>query len=299
MINITSYNEIGGDAGVPKARWARFIVVVILSMCIFVILTNMIAAEHRVTEEVQQQMSELDRIAAEVYEAAKQKKWTDMREDIEQLQVWIPQIKYEGITDVEGMNALTEAALYTESRLNEVQLSPHDVIVAAARLRLAVDALTHPHQPMWLQYYKWFKQGEQQMEASLKLNNPNKFGEAVQQVKEKYEMIRPAVQINRESEVVVKMDSLLHYLQQTSNSESYNYQQLKNAITAYVQTYNEIFQRESTDTYIPLQRNDLPYAGMISFGGVIITVLAVAGWRIYRYERKVGFVPVKKRTRDY
>lgn len=277
----------------------RIVVAVIAVMLFTLHFAVTAAADHEVTKEVQQQLNKLDETADEMYEAAKNNAWDQTREHIGQLKEWIPQIKYEGITDIEGMNALTEAALSAEYTLNQVQLSGQEVMVAAARLRLAADALTHPHQPMWLQYFKWFQEGAEQMETALQINNPVKFAESVKQVQGYYDIVRPSMLINRDRELIVRMDSLLHYLQQVSQNDTYNKEELSNVIMEYKSTANELFERTSQDTYTEFRPTAFPIGGMITFGAFILAVLAVAGWRIYRYEKLTGFVPVKRKTRDY
>lgn len=263
------------------------------------IVCSMAAAEHDVTQEVQQQLNRLDQAADAMYESARNKAWDETREHIGQLKDRIPQIQYEGITDIEGMNALTEAALSAEYSLNQVKLSGEEVIIEAARLRLAVDALAHPHQPMWLQHYKWFQEGAEQMEAALEINNPAKFEESIHQVLKHYHIVRPSILINRERELVVKMDSILKYLQQAPQNASYNRKQLENVVSEYKNTIKEIFERNSQDAYTDFSLNPVPPGGLIIFSSFILAVLAVAGWRIYQYERKAGFVPVKRKTRDF
>lgn len=296
-IIITSLG-LGGELAVGKWRLNRLVVTVVIGVMLWGCFTTFVAAHHEVSEDVQKKMNKLDEAAEQMYESAKARSWDKTREHIVQMREWIPQVHYDEVS-IEGMNALTESALAAEYSLNRVRINEQEVITAAARLRLAADALTHPHQPMWLEYYKWFEQGAEELGEALKHNNPAKFKEAISQIDQYYEMIKPSVLINRESEIAVKMDSLLGYLRKVASQDTYNREQLTGIITEYKSTVDEMFQRTSQDTYTEFVSNDFPLGGTLAFAAVIIAVLAIAGWRIYRYETKAGFVPVKRKTREY
>ena len=96
----------------------------------------------------------MNQIADEMYKQTMDGQVTEARNKLMQMSDQIPKIHFEGITSVEGLNALTETITRAKRVYNAADYSPEEGQVAVAKIRLATDALSHKNQPMWLQYYK-------------------------------------------------------------------------------------------------------------------------------------------------
>lgn len=263
----------------------------------FALITSEAAASELVDND--NQLQALHETSQQMYEQAKANEWAEAREQMKQIRALLPQLDYDGLTGIEGMNALAEATLSAEQTLNRVRLSESEAMAAVGRLRLATDALTHSNQPMWLQYYKWFEQDVNQMQQAL---DDQSFMEEqqklIKQLQLHYYMVKPAMLISRKTNLVHQFDSILNYLHEASAKSQLTTESMSGLMPQMKLTIDQMFGKESKDAYTGQDYQPVPLSSVIALALVIIAVLSVAAWRIYRYERKLGFVPVRQNTRD-
>jgi sporulation protein YpjB len=125
---------------------------------------------------------------------------------------------FEGLTSVEGVNALSAVIMDLKSAMAAVEASPQRWEAAAARLRLAANSLNHPRQPMWLQYYKLVREDLNDMEQSAAAGDLKSWKAALARLQSRYDNIRPAVIISRPPEAVNTFDSWLSFAQGSTTS---------------------------------------------------------------------------------
>ncbi|SET51734.1 sporulation protein YpjB [Paenibacillus sp. NFR01] len=118
---------------------------------------------------------------------------------------------FEGLTSVEGINALSAVILELKSTMASAQISPEKWEASAAKLRLAANSLNHPQQPMWQQYYKVIREDLSALGKSAAAGDLSGWKTAVAQLKSRYDTIRPAVIISSKPETVQAFDSWLSY----------------------------------------------------------------------------------------
>lgn len=182
-------------------------------------------------------------------------------------------IQFKGLVSTEGVEALLESLIQAQQSLNAISISKQDITKTAVKMRLAVDALTHPNQPMWLQYYKVLKEDGQAWQKAVAANDQALIDVALKRLIFHYEIIRPALFISRQPSEVNKMDSYLKYLLTDPHAD--DGQQLEMLL-------NELFQRSAPTTYVELaspQEHSVLWTSLI--GGIIIAVLGYVAWRKY------------------
>lgn len=101
----------------------------------------------------------------------------------------------------------------TRETINRVKLSPEAWVETSARLRLAVNSLTHKRDALWQQYYKVMSSSLQDMGKARSGGDRTGFKEALQSLQANYEMIRPAALIQRDAADVNKFESWLSYME--------------------------------------------------------------------------------------
>lgn len=117
------------------------------------------------------------------------------------------------MTSVDGIHALAECIMDTRETINRVKLSPEAWVETSARLRLAVNSLTHKRDALWQQYYKVMSSSLQDMGKARSAGNRTGFKEALQSLQANYELIRPAALIQRDAADVNKFESWLSYME--------------------------------------------------------------------------------------
>lgn len=193
---------------------------------------------------------------------------------------------FDGLTSVEGVNALSTVIMDLNSTLSAAQISPEKWEAAAARLRLAANSLNHPRQPMWLQYYKVIREDLNDMEQSAAVSDLEGWKTAVSRLQNRYDNIRPAVQISRPAEVVNAFDSWLSYAAGIpSSSQAIERTRLLEIISYGQDAVRVMFGKERDEPALSLPLTQQEYGGWGLLAGMfILAALAYAGYRKYRGE---------------
>lgn len=216
-------------------------------------------------------LATINTLADQVYDHAVAGEAEEARAGILQISEQVTSIRYEGITSVEGIEAFTDVIIRAKAEFTAAQYIVNKGIVIAAELKLAVDALLNPDQPMWLQYYKVLKDDGLKLAAALGDEVAEKT--QLQQLLDHYGIIRSAVVISREPDEVQKMDSFLTFLQT---------EPLDSALHHYKEILDELFFRKSSTAYLAVDSNtQLLYSSSV-ISLFIVSVLTYVGWRKFK-----------------
>lgn len=232
--------------------------------------------DEKLNETEYKKMEKLNVTTEQFYTNVNEGKLEEARAGIVELNEKVTDINFHGAASPEGVKALMETMIAAKQALTPVKPSKNEAMVSAAKVRLAVDALTHPKNPMWLHYYKILKEDGIQLANAFEKQEKEPIDQALSQIMKHYEIIRPAVLINRESSEVIKMDSYLKYLQNEPNHS---------AIDQFDAMLNELFHHKSSTAYLDIeQQQQNPFVWTAAIGAIIVSVLGYVGWRKYQYE---------------
>ncbi|NQX64862.1 hypothetical protein HQN90_01860 [Paenibacillus alba] len=243
------------------------------------------------TDQIQR-VEFLNQITDEMYKQTMDGQVVEARNKLQQISDQIPKIHFEGITSVEGLNALTETITQAKRVYNAAQYSSDEGQVAVAKLRLATDALTHKNQPMWLQYHKVLQNDALLLTQDIKSNKQAEaltdFGKMSQHIA----IIHPALLISREASSVEKLDSVLVFLHKNISEKPMAARQLESGLTHLNQVLDELFlKNKDAIAFVPITDPRQPIIWSLGIGLIIVSVLSYAGWRMYQSGR--SFVTVK------
>jgi sporulation protein YpjB len=232
-------------------------------------------------------MEKLNILAEKFYTDVNESKLEEARADIIELNEQVTHIHFQGAASPEGIEALMETLITAKQVFTAVKPSMNEAVFSAAKVRLAVDALTHPKNPMWLHYYKILIEDGKVLSSALEMQEQEKMNHALNQIMNHYEVIRPAMLINREPAEVLKVDSYLKYLKTEPNLS---------AMSHYDGLMSELFHRKASTAYLELERQQQnPIFWAMTVGAIIVSALVYVGWRKYQYERNHFFAKKQKK----
>ncbi|TDF99369.1 sporulation protein YpjB [Paenibacillus piri] len=246
------------------------------------------------TQEQLQKVELLNQTADDMYDKVMKGDVTGGRNALQQIGEQLTQIRYEGLTTVEGMNALTETVTDAKRVFNAVRFSPIEGQVSAAKIRLAADALTHTAQPMWLQYYKILQNDLDQLDQTAKQQKKTDMQQTEQQFEQHLSVIHPSLLISSNPSDVEKLDSLTRYLSGQVRSDQDTFKQVINILPTVRQHLDKLFMKREATAYLPIVDDQNPILWILAIGSFIIAALGFAGWRLAKKDG--GLVSVKKPT---
>ncbi|TMV51248.1 sporulation protein [Paenibacillus mesophilus] len=237
------------------------------------------------TPEQLKQVGQLNAAADEMYRYVMDGAIDKARDKLEEIGSQMTGIRFEGITSVEGVGALSESIVLAKRVFQSVHFSQEEGQAAAAKIRLATDALTHANQPMWLQYYKGMKESAYRLEQGVLKRDKKEAAAGLEQLQLRYATIRPSLLISRPASQVEKMDSLLTFFRSQLSQPEIDLKQTGGALEHLRQELDELFGRRDRSAYVPIVERQVPASSILLFGSIIIVVLAYAAWRIFEFER--------------
>lgn len=218
------------------------------------------------SQEQLQKADLLNRTADDMYQKLLQGEVEDSRIVLQQLTDQISQIRYEGLTSAEGMTALTQTVTDAQRIFGLAKVQPEDRQIAAAKVRLAADALTHPTQPLWLQYYDRLQDDVTGVEQAAKSQRQSDLQSASSRLEHNYSIVQPSLVIGRMPSDVEKMDSLVAFVRSQSLLQGEPFDDVLNAVPAMRQMLDKLFMRQATTAYLPYPEPQNPILWTLTFG---------------------------------
>jgi sporulation protein YpjB len=227
---------------------------------------------------------QLERSAEALYGYVVDGNVAKVRQESEEISRIFVSASFEGLTSVEGINALSAVIIDLKAAIAGAQISPERWESAAARLRLAANSLNHPRQPMWIHYYKLLREDLNAMEQSASASDLAGWRTALERLQGRYDNIRPAVLISRQPEIVNAFDSWLSYAAGVpSLSQKPDRARLMEIVSYGQDAVRVMFGKEKDEPALSLPLGPKEYGawGLLA-AGFILAALVYAGYRKYR-----------------
>jgi sporulation protein YpjB len=238
----------------------------------------------------------LNRTADEMYKLTMNGEIMQARNKLLQMGAQVTQIHFDGVTSVEGVHALTETITGAKRVFNAAQYQIEEGRLAAAKLRLAADALTHRNEPMWLQYHKVLHDDLNRLEQSVKEGKGKDAAAAFADLNEHYSIVRPAIRISRQPSETEKLDSLFTFMKKQLAAEPMPAANVKTGIAHMRDTVDQIFAQKDATAYLPVIDHSQPILWSLVIGSIIALILSYSAWRMFQTGR--GAVPVRREDED-
>lgn len=225
----------------------------------------------------------LSQAGDEVYQKSILGDFLGARNQIIQMGEMVTHMSFDGVTTIYGVKALADTLVQALYVFNAMAISAEEAMLAAAKIRLATDALSHPNTPIWLQYGKIVKEDITHLEQLINQKNSQfqSINQSFSQLNQHYATVRSAIIINREISEVEKIDSLLVFLREQLFTGKAASNKVKGAIKHLSESMDLIFQNPSAATYLPITVQDPSIRWTLFLGSLIILVLCFTAWRMY------------------
>lgn len=256
--------------------------------------------EARIQErERKERLARFEMAAEELYRNMQEVNPQAALQNMELLTDSLEGLSFKGLTSVEGIHALAESIMEVRETLVNVRISREEWSESSARLRLAVNSLTHKDKALWLQYYKVMTDDLDNMEKGRAQGSQTLVRESFLSLKSHYEVIRPAAVIRRDASGINRFDTWMSYADRLSGENTMDEKALGAALDQADGLLKELFGRRADEpVFFPITGYGDPWNWGLLIGGWIVLALAYAGLRKYRADQAVTSVHGKKDRAD-
>ena len=160
-------------------------------------------------EQQEPREEKITRLSIELLELVKRQQYGEAKQIIEEIAVLFPTIEYEGLTTVEGIEAISSTIIQVKGELAAIKPQYNTAIYHTTQLYLALDALFHPSQPIWNRYYFKINNDIQEIQRTIGAKEQQAFEEALQALQSHYLLIKPSLYVSKPPYILEKIDSLI------------------------------------------------------------------------------------------
>ncbi|MEC0089736.1 sporulation protein YpjB [Paenibacillus macquariensis] len=211
---------------------------------------------------------------------------TKVRLETEQIEKLFTSSSFQGLTEVEGIHALAECIVEVKIATAQATLQPELWLQAIAKLRLAADSLSNRQQPLWHQYYKVVREDLSTMQSQFNLNNKEGLKQAYDSLQTHYELIRPAIVIQKKPFEVNMIDSWISYAGGVTNTTTSNPEAIRSMISQGEEHFNTLFGKKKDEpAFAPQIQYNMFNKGLWIGALFIVSILSYVGYRKYRGEQ--------------
>jgi sporulation protein YpjB len=255
--------------------------VLILTVIFVILQQNTGLADHKPKhrEEKQVEWQQLNKLAEESLYLTNKQEFAASRKLISDLATRFLALetgKY--LERLDQAHILLETILQAKEALNQVDPLKGQAVQKVLKMRLALDAVSHKKQPLWINYYPTVAKDIDQLRFALEQDKRDLFYRTINSLSAHFEMVRPALIISHPQEVVVQLESQMRYINDHKS-------ELWNNKDQSVQMINQIDRQFKIAFFQEVDNSIQSFLLIIlGIGTLIGSVLSYVAWRKYKGE---------------
>ncbi|MGO0061036.1 sporulation protein YpjB [Brevibacillus fluminis] len=246
-----------------------------LSWPMYTILSSMEKSDE------QQQFSRVDKLAEELLALTKKGDMEQARIKIQNLADIFPSQTLPVSIKIESLNAVTQSILAARNVFSAGKADDDKLLWHATQVRVAIDALTHPNQAMWRNYYTSFTS---QMQNLLQASVERDAEELRDQFAENYRLflaIKPAMSVQLPEPEMEKINASYDALIKQVRNETVDWQVVRETLRDLNASISAAFlgdDRHAISDWLDTRSLVMLSA---SIGTLVSITLAYVAWRKY------------------
>lgn len=229
----------------------------------------------------QQPLAELDKIAGEMLELTKQGDVEGAQEKIRQLADRFPAQVLPNTIRIESLNAVTQSILAAKKGFASTKMDDEQLLWHATQVRVAIDALSHDHQPMWRSYYISYANQMQNLLQSAVERDVSQFRAQFEENYRLYLAIKPGMSIHLSEEQMNQIGTAYDLISKEMRNGSMEWQVVREALRELSGAMQAAFIGEDISTFAKLMHPGSPYMPITTMVALLIVTLTYVAYKKY------------------
>ncbi|WP_227936210.1 sporulation protein YpjB [Alkalihalobacillus deserti] len=224
---------------------------------------------------------ELNHTSDQILQLVKQENFEEAKQLLDYFSVSFLEVDFqeEGIT-MSSLRTVTSSFEKAVEAVTAIEMPLDQRIFTVTAFRLAIDALSSDHHPLWLHSEKSVMSAITTMKEAIEQGETQAFQHRFNEFQRHYDMIRPALFIDIEPQHLQRIDSQITFLERI-RTESLDEDKVMSHLEIMEEEWMDLYQRIKEDSADPSL-----WWVMFTIGGMIIMSLSYVGWKKYRAEKQ-------------
>ena len=233
----------------------------------------------------EKKLLEMDRLADDLLDHVRKGDLARAQERIEQLAERFPRQSLPLPIRIESLNAVTQSILAVRQSIQSPHMNEEQLLWDATRVRVAIDALIHHHQPLWKNYYTAFFMQMQNLQKSAVERDFKTFHEQFEDNHRLFLVIKPAMSIQLSESTLKEISSAYERISKEMRSSEKDWQLVRESLRELNSLMQTAFVGEDTGAFVRLMmRPDSPVLITCSIVIALLLSLTYVAYRKYQAE---------------
>ncbi|MBP1933418.1 sporulation protein YpjB [Ammoniphilus resinae] len=261
-------------------KWYRLFLISFLNLAILGLLTAVIAQAEG--KSSQPSLVKLDRLSMDMVTLAKEGNLKFAKEKIDDITQLFIQMDLEKNLSIKDRQLLGDTLTQGKKMLSAEDSNPKEVMWHVYRIRMMVDALTHPNEPIWKGFHPLYAEQINKMMLLSARKDRVDLVKTIQEHTHLYQILRPAFAFSHPAKQLDQMDMLYNSILQETRSKTPEWQKVGESLGELRLQADQMFLGRDVSTFSRYMSSNSPIAMISMMGMILITVLSYVAWRMYR-----------------
>ncbi len=231
-------------------------------------------------------LAELDKLADELLTLTMKGDVEAARIRVAKLAATLPNQTFPVTIRLESLHAVTQSILAAKQAFASSKSSEEKLLWHATQVRVAIDALSHAHQPMWRNYYtSYANQMQHLLEAAVE-RNVTDFRSQFEENYWLYLAIRPAMGIQLREEEMEAISAAYDLIVKEVRKDSPDWQLIREALRDLNATTQEVFVGKEKTVLGRLVGQESPVMLIVTVAAAVTLTLTYVAWKKYVAEQE-------------
>jgi sporulation protein YpjB len=229
----------------------------------------------------QEHLAELDKLAGEMLELTKQGDIEGAQQKIKLLADRFPNLTLPVTIRIESLNAVTQSILAAKKSFSSPKTNEEQLLWHATQVRVAIDALSHVHQPMWRSYYASYATQMQNLMQSSVERDINLFRTQFEENYRLYLAIKPGMSVQLPEEQMNQIGTAYDTISKEMRNSTMEWQVVREALRELSGIMQSAFIGEDKSAIAMLMLPGSPLMPIVTIVALLIVTLTYVGYRKY------------------
>jgi sporulation protein YpjB len=236
-------------------------------------------------ESAQSSQQDIDRLSQDVLILTEQNQFAQAKGKLNELATLFPKLIAQKKLSIEAIQLAANTLTSGKRAFAAIKPEKQVLLEHAQRIRLMIDALTHPNQPMWKDYHQKYIEQVNELIAIAEKRDKTALAQAMRRYIQLYTNLKPALAMSLKPEAIEMLDSINRFIIKQIDQGPSDWQAITKALEQLRDASDNIFLGNDQFVFGTHLEPSAPYKAFSIVFAFLLSALTYTGWKMYRGKR--------------